>query len=343
MRQPNLPSNVAGVSNTYARIAGWGKYLPERIMPNAEIEALIDTNDEWIRSRSGIAERRIAAPDQATSDLAVRAAAEALRVAQVEPNEVDLIIAATATPDYANMPATASLVQHALGATRAGAFDLNAVCAGWVYALVTGTQFVVNGNARNVLVIGAEVFSRILDWKDRTTCVLFGDGAGAVLLQPTDRPGGLRSSVLGSDGSGACHLFVPAGGSRNPATHESIDRREHFLRMNGREVFRFATTRMPDAVLVALERAGLGPKDVHLLIPHQANRRIIESAARRLELPEEAVFSNVERYGNTSAASVPVALCEALDAGLVDQHTILAMVAFGAGLSWASAIWEWNS
>jgi 3-oxoacyl-[acyl-carrier-protein] synthase-3 len=318
-------------------------YLPERVMPNAELERLVDTSDEWIRSRSGIAERRVAAPHEATSDLGLAAARAALQRAGVEPAEVDLVIVATATPDYVGMPATASIIQHALGAGRAGAFDLNAVCSGFVYALVTGTQFVLGGAARNVLVIGAEVFTRILDWQDRGTCVLFGDGAGAVLLQPTERPGGLLSSVLGSDGGGACHLYVPAGGTRAPASAETVQRREHFVRMNGREVFRFATTRMPEAVLEALERASLRPDDLDLLIPHQANQRIIDGAARRLGLPERAVFSNVARYGNTSAASVPVALCEAIDQGLVFDGAHVAMIAFGAGLSWAAAIWSWNT
>jgi len=331
------------VTSRYARIAGWGKYLPERIMRNAELEELVDTSDEWIRSRSGIVERRIAADHEATSDLGLRAAQEALHCAGVDASEVDLVLVATSTPDYAFFPPTASLIQEALGARNAGAFDMNAVCSGFVYALVTATQFVLSGACKNVLVIGAEVFTRILDWQDRTTCVLFGDGAGAVLLQPTDRPGGLLSSVLGSDGSGACHLLVPGGGSRNPASHQTVAAREHYLRMNGREVFRFAINRMPEAVATSLDRAGLRPSDLDLLIPHQANQRIIDWAAKRLELSEEAVFSNVARYGNTSAASVPVALCEAIDQGLVRPNAIIGMVAFGAGLTWASAIWQWNT
>ncbi len=331
------------MTSRYARIAGWGKYLPERIMRNAELEELVDTSDEWIRSRSGIVERRIAADHEATSDLGLRAAQEALHCAGVDASEVDLVLVATSTPDYAFFPPTASLIQEALGARNAGAFDMNAVCSGFVYALVTATQFVLSGACKNVLVIGAEVFTRILDWQDRTTCVLFGDGAGAVLLQPTDRPGGLLSSVLGSDGSGACHLLVPGGGSRNPASHQTVAAREHYLRMNGREVFRFAINRMPEAVATSLDRAGLRPSDLDLLIPHQANQRIIDWAAKRLELSEEAVFSNVARYGNTSAASVPVALCEAIDQGLVRPNAIIGMVAFGAGLTWASAIWQWNT
>ena len=212
------------MSQTFVRIGGWGKYLPDRVMPNSELAELVDTSDEWIRARTGIGERRIAAPEETTCTLAVHAARSALQQAGVEPEELDLVIVATCTPDYSNMPATASLVQHALGAPRAGAFDLNAVCSGFLYGLATGSQFILNGAYRSVLVIGAEVFTRILDWQDRSTCVLFGDGAGSVVLQPTDQPGGLLSFVLGSDGAGACSLFVPAGGSRQPASvqHQSV-------------------------------------------------------------------------------------------------------------------------
>src|SRR5258708_1608966 len=213
------------MTERYVRIGGWGKYMPERIMPNAELAALVDTSDEWIRARTGIGERRIAAPDETTCTLAVHAAQAALDRAQVRPEDLDLIIVATCTPDYANMPATASLVQHALGASHAGAFDLNAVCSGFVYGLATGSQFILSGAHKSVLVIGADVFTRILDWQDRSTCVLFGDGAGAGVLQPTQEPGGLLSFVLGSDGSGACSLYVPAGGSRPPAAPGTLSER----------------------------------------------------------------------------------------------------------------------
>ena len=240
------------------------------------------------------------------------------------------------------MPATASLVQEALGAERAGAFDLNAVCSGFLYALASGSQFVVSGAYRNVLVVGADVFTRILDWQDRSTCVLFGDGAGAVVLQPSSEPGGLLSFVLGSDGAGACTLFVPAGGSRRPASAETVAEREHYVKMQGREVFRFATRVMPESVVQALDMAGLSTADVDLFIPHQANVRIIDAAARRLQLPEGSVFSNVERYGNTSAASVPVALCEAVEDGLVGSGSTVVMTGFGAGLSWGTAVWRWH-
>jgi 3-oxoacyl-[acyl-carrier-protein] synthase-3 len=326
----------------FVRIAGWGKYLPARVMPNTEIEKLVATSDAWIRSRSGIGERRIAAPEESTCSLAVQAARPALERAGVAAEEVDLIIVATCTPDYASMPATASLVQHALGASRAGAFDLNAVCSGFLYGLATGSQFIVSGAYRSVLVIGAEVFTRILDWQDRSTCVLFGDGAGAVVLQPSEQPGGLLSFVLGSDGAGACSLYVPAGGSRQPASAETVAQREHYVKMQGRDVFRFATRVLPDSVLQALQAAKLTTDDIDLLIPHQANTRIIDAAVRRLKLSESAVFANVDRYGNTSAASIPVALCEAIEGGLVQPGTTLVLSGFGAGLSWGSAVWKWQ-
>ena len=330
------------MSRPSVRIGGWGKYLPERIMPNSELAALVDTSDEWIRARTGIAERRIAAPEETTCTLAVHAARAALERAGLAPRDLDLIIVATCTPDYANMPATASLVQDALGAHRAGAFDLNAVCSGFVYALATGSQFIQSGVHQAVLVIGADVFTRILDWQDRSTCVLFGDGAGAVVLQPSDEPGGLLSFVLGSDGAGACSLYVPAGGSRRPASAETVAEREHYVKMQGREVFRFATRVVPDSVIQALEQAGLGTADVDLFIPHQANVRIIDAAARRLKLPEGSVFSNVAHYGNTSAASVPVALCEAIDEGLIRPGSTVVMTGFGAGLTWGTAVWRWH-
>ncbi|GAC1317002.1 MAG: ketoacyl-ACP synthase III [Chloroflexota bacterium] len=327
---------------TFVRITGWGKYLPERIMSNDEISETLETSDEWIRARTGIAERRIAAPEETTCTLAVHAARAALDRAQVKADDLDLIIVATCTPDYASMPATASLVQDALGATHSGAFDLNAVCSGFMYALATGSQFIITGMHKRVLVIGAEVFTRILDWQDRSTCVLFGDGAGAVVLEPTDQPGGLLSFVLGSDGAGACSLYVPAGGSRRPASAETVAGREHYVKMAGKDVFRFATRVLPESVLQALEQAHLTTDDIDLLIPHQANVRIMDAAARRLKVPSEAMFANVERYGNTSAASIPVALCEAIDERRVEPGSTIVMSGFGAGLSWGTAVWKWH-
>ena len=311
-------------------------------MPNSELADLVDTSDEWIRARTGIGERRIAAPEETTCSLAVNAGRAALEKANAAPEDLDLIIVATCTPDYSNMPATASLVQHALGAPRAAAVDLNAVCSGFIYGLATGSQFIATGAYRNVLVIGAEVFTRILDWQDRSTCVLFGDGAGAVLLQPTDEPGGLLSFVLGSDGAGACSLYVPAGGSRQPASADTVAERSHYVKMQGRDVFRFATRVLPDSVVQALDAARLTTDDLDVLIPHQANTRIIDHAVKRLKVDSGAVFSNVERYGNTSAASIPVALCEAVEEGLVQPGSTVVMSGFGAGLSWGTVVWKWH-
>ena len=324
------------------RIAGWGKYLPARIMDNHELERMVDTSDEWIQKRTGIVERRIAAPEETTASMGIAAARDAMAMAGVDGSDLDLIIVATGTPDYPAFPATGSLVQEALGARRAGAFDVGAGCAAFGYGFVAGAQFVQSGTLRNVLVIGSDVMSRIIDWRDRTTCVLFGDGAGAVVLQPTDRPGGLLSFVLGSDGCGAQRLYVPGGGSKLPASHESVEARAHYLRMEGQDVFRFATRVIPGSIVEALERANLTADDLGLVIPHQANIRIINHARDKLNLPAERVFTNVDKYGNTSSASIPVALCEALEQGRIAEGDIVAMCAFGAGLAWASAIWKWN-
>ena len=331
---------AVGVRNV--RIGGLGKFLPARIMDNHELERLVETSDEWIRKRTGIVERRIAAPDETSATMGIAAARIALERADIDPAALDLIIVATGTPDHPGFPATGSLVQEALGASRAGAFDVGAGCAAFGYGLVVGAQFIQSGALKNVLVIGSDVMSRIIDWRDRGTCVLFGDGAGAVVLQATDSPGGLRSFVLGSDGCGAPQLLVPAGGSKQPATQESVEARDHFLKMEGRDVFRFATKVIPGSMLEALEKANLKPSDLALVIPHQANIRIIDNAREKLGLPPERVFTNVDRYGNTSAASIPVALCEAFEEGRITTGDIVAMCAFGAGLSWAAAVWEWN-
>ena len=330
------------MTGTNVRIAGLGKFLPAKVMDNHEIEKLVDTSDEWIRKRTGIAERRIAGPDETSCTMAVAASRDALAMAGLDASELDLIVVATGTPDHPAFPATGSLVQEALGATRAGAFDVGAGCAAFGYGLVVGAQFVLSGAMRNVLVVGSDVMSRIIDWRDRGTCVLFGDGAGAVVLQATDHPGGLRSFVLGSDGCGAPRLFVPAGGSKQPASHQSVEERAHFLKMEGANVFRFASKVIPGSMIEALEKAGLTTADLGLVIPHQANIRIIDHAREKMNLPPEKVFTNLHRYGNTSAASIPVALCEAFEEGRIKERDIVAMCAFGAGLSWAAAVWEWN-
>ena len=326
----------------YVEIAGWGKCLPVQVLSNHDLERMVDTSDEWIRSRSGIIQRHVVSEAETTATLAVDAAREAMAKAGVGPADLDLIILATVSPDFPSLPATASLVQNELGAKQCGAFDLVAGCSGFVYGLVTGSQFIQSGAYRTVLVIGAEALSRVVDWKDRSTCVLFGDGAGAVVLKASDREGGLLSFVLGSDGAGAEHLYIPAGGSRNPASHETVEERGHYIKMNGREVYKFASRVLPRAYNEAMVKAGLEDESVDLLIPHQANTRIIDSARDSLGLENGTIYVNVDRYGNTSAASIPVALYEAIEEGRLKPGSLLGLVAFGAGLTWGSVIWRWQ-
>lgn len=324
-----------------AGIHGLGAYVPDRVLTNADLEKLVETSDEWIITRTGISERRIAAEGQATSDLAFEAARRALTRAGIAAEDLDLIIVATITPDMP-FPAVSNLVQDRLGARRAAAFDLGAGCAGFIYALATGAQFIISGLYRHVLVIGADTLSRVLNWSDRSTCVLFGDGAGAAVLGPVAPGTGLLSVDLGSDGSGAGLLCVEAGGSRLPASRETVERQQHTMRMSGGEVFRFAVRIIAESTLRALERAGLTAADIDCLIAHQANIRILDAAAKRLELPPERVFNNVHKYGNTSAASVPIAMAEALEEGRFRTGDTLALVGFGTGLSWASTIMTWT-
>lgn len=324
-----------------AQVTGWGKCLPRQILTNDDLAKRVDTSDEWIRSRTGIAARRIVDSRESTATLAIRAARNALAVAGLPPQKLDLIIVATITPEHL-FPATACLVQDALGATRAGAFDLSAGCSGFVYALSLAAQVIESGAQRNALVIGAETLSRIVDWSDRNTCVLFGDGAGAVLLEAGQGEGGIRSSVLGADGSGAKLLMMPAGGSRQPTCEASLRNGDHFMRMDGREVYRFASRIMAKASREAIEAAGLTIDDVSLIIPHQANIRIIESAAKELGLPKERFYVNLQRYGNTSSASVPIALCEAVEEGRLQPGDRVVLVGFGAGLTWAATVLRWG-
>ncbi len=325
-------------------IAGLGMYAPERVMTNADLERLVDTSDDWIVSRTGIRERRIATDDQATSDLAIPAALDALRVAGIEATDLDLIVVATCTGDNGSFPATAAIVQERLGARKIPAFDVAAVCSGFVYALDVAAQYVATGRYGNVLVIGAETMSKIVDWTDRNTCVLFGDGAGAVVLQPGKEAGeGILGTVLGADGGGVCLLNVPAGGSRTPLTPGLIEQRQDRMLMKGKEVFRFAVEIMGQAAIEALESVGMTPDQVDLFIPHQANVRIIDAARKRLDLPGEKVFVNVDRYGNTSAASVPLALCEAWQAGRIRPGDIVVTVGFGAGLTWGANVIRWGN
>lgn len=321
-------------------IIGIGAYVPEKIMTNKDLENIVETSDEWITDRTGIRERRIAGQGEATSDLAIKAARKALADAGITAEEIDLIIVATATPDMV-FPSVACLVQADLKAARAGAFDLSAGCSGFVYGLVTGSQFIKSGLYKKVLVIGAETLSTILDWSDRNTCVLFGDGAGAVVLAETAAGYGILGADLGADGSGGDFLKLPAGGSRNPATTDTISQKMHFVQMNGNEVFKFAVKIVGDTAFKALEGAGISAGDVDCLVPHQANTRIIQAAAKRLKLPLDKVVINIDKYGNTSAASIPIALEEAVHSGKIKQGDTIVLIGFGAGLTWASAVIKW--
>jgi 3-oxoacyl-[acyl-carrier-protein] synthase-3 len=310
-------------------------------MTNDDWAQIVETSDEWIRTRTGIVERRVAAEGETTLTLSLDAAHQALDVAKLLPAQLDSIIVATVTPEHI-FPATACLVQDRLGAVNAGAFDLSAGCSGFIYGLSVAADSIRAGTCQHVLVIGAETLSRIVDWSDRYTCVLFGDGAGAVVLSASETPGGILSSVLGSDGSGGDHLIVPAGGSKLPPSHDTIAKGLHYVSMNGREVFRFATRTMDRATRLACEKANVRLDDVKLFVPHQANIRIIKSAARSLKLDEEQVFTNLDRYGNTSAASIPIALCEAIEAGRIHRDDYLVLVGFGAGLTWGAITLQWG-
>jgi 3-oxoacyl-[acyl-carrier-protein] synthase-3 len=322
-------------------IAGIGRSVPPRILTNQELSKTVATTDEWIVARTGIRERRVVSDGVATSDLAVEAAREALRNAGVDAQEIDLVIVGTASPDML-FPATACLVQDRIGATRAGAFDASAACSSWAYGVAMGHAAIASGTANTVLVIGAEALSRIVDWTDRATSVLFGDAAAAVVLRPCSPEQGFLSFHLGSDGSGASWISMPGGGSRRPASHESVDARDHFLKMNGREVFKFAVRAIPRAIERVVADAGLSIEDVDCFIPHQANVRIIQAAAERLGQPMDRFFVNVEQYGNTSAASVPVALYEAAVEGRIRPGSLVVFVAFGAGLTWGAAAMRWT-
>ena len=326
----------------HAHIVGWGKHVPSHVLTNDALAEMVDTSDEWIRARTGIIERHIAGEEESTASMAIEAAHQALETANLSPSQLDLIIVATATPDHA-FPSTACLVQDALGATRAAAFDLAAGCSGFVYGVSVASGLIAADQYRNVLVIGAETLSRITDWSDRATCILFGDGAGAIVLQANGAEGGILSTVLGADGSGNDLLCLPGGGSLHPATHKTVAEGMHYLKMKGREVFRFAVRVMPAATRQVLEQAGLTIEDLSLVIPHQANHRITESSAKALGVSSETIFSDVEWYGNTSAASIPIALCDAVEQGRVGRDDLLVLVGFGAGLTWAAAAIRWSA
>lgn len=321
-------------------IIGTGMYVPERVLTNADLEQMVDTNDEWIVSRTGIRERHIAAPEQATSDLAYEAAVRALDKAGLTPDQLDLIIVATITPDTA-FPSTACILQDKLGAKKAAAFDLSAACSGFVYSLATAVNFIGSGMYGNALIIGADTLSRITDYTDRNTCVLFGDGAGAVVLAPVTEGRGFKSFDLGAEGSGGPLLNLKAGGSRLPASEDTIKDGKHYIYMNGREVFKFAVRVMATATDEVLRKAGFAKEDIDLFVPHQANIRIIQSAMQRLNLPEEKCVINVDKYANTSAASIPLALVEAAEAGRIKEGDKVLLVGFGGGLTWGAATLVW--
>lgn len=321
-------------------IVGTGSYVPEKVLSNADLEKMVETSDEWIVTRTGIRERRIAAPDEATSHMAAKAAQRALEQAGLWAEEIDLIIVATVTPDT-SFPATACWVQKHIGATRAACFDLGAACSGFLYGIRVAEQFLANHTYETALVIGADKLSTIVDWTDRNTCVLFGDGAGAAVLRARSAPHGIISTIMGSDGRYSDLLITPVGGSLCPLTPENFDKKLHCLQMQGRETFKQAVLSMSSAAQAALEAAGLTPHDLACIIPHQANIRIIEALAERLDVPMEKFAVNLDKYGNTSAAAVAIALDEAHREGRFRQGDFILMVVFGGGLTWASSVIEW--
>lgn len=319
-----------------AEITGWGKYVPAKILTNDDLSKMVDTNDEWITTRTGIKERHIRTENDTTTSMACAAARDALAVAGLTTAGLDLIMVANSSPDYM-LPASANLIQHELGAT-CPALTVSAGCSGWVYALVTGSQFIETGAYKNILVIGVELISYALDYTDRSTCILFGDAAAAVVIQPSSNGAGVMTFELGSDGGKAKDLWVPGGGTANPMSQSVVDKREMYIRMNGQEVFKFATRKFTSCLQNITAAAGMTPADLDLIIPHQANRRIIEYAAGLLGLPLDKFFINLHKYGNTSAASIPLALVEAIEEGRVQPGHVTGMVAFGSGLSWAGAV-----
>ena len=321
-------------------ITGVGSYVPPRVVTNADLEEIVETTDEWITSRTGIKARRIAAADEYTSDLASNAALRAMKMAGVKPEEIDLIIVATITPDMP-FPSTACLVQQKIGAYRAAAFDIEAACSGFIYSLEIGQQFIMSRTYNTVLVIGAEKLSSIVDWTDRNTCVLFGDGAGAAILQNRPNSHGLLTACMGADGQKADLLSMPGGGSRCPASAESVAAGLHYLRMDGKETFKNAVQAMHLAAKEALRRCEIDISQIKCVIPHQANRRIIDAVAERIGATPEQVFVNLDKYGNTSAASVAIALDEAVESKRIQRGDLILMVVFGAGLTWGSAVIEW--
>lgn len=320
-------------------IIGVGEYLPKKVLTNQDLEKMVDTSDEWIITRTGIRERRLAAKSEATSDLAVNAARQALNNAALKPLALELIITATITPDM-QFPSVSCIVQGSLGATKAVCFDISAACAGFVYALIVAQQFIARGVYKNALIIGSETLSSITDWKDRNTCILFGDGAGAAVIAPVRTPG-ILSTHLGSNGCMADLLMIPGGGSRNPSSHDTVNKKMHYIKMRGNELFKLAVKIMAEAANEALHKAGLACKDVDCFIPHQANMRILLAVAKKLGLDSKKIYMNIDKYGNMSSASTAVALCEAVKFGMIKKGSIVLLDAFGAGLVWGACLIKW--
>ncbi|HOP61395.1 MAG TPA: beta-ketoacyl-ACP synthase III [Candidatus Saccharicenans sp.] len=322
------------------KIRSTGVYLPDKVLTNADLEKMVDTSDEWITTRTGIKERRIVSKEQVTSDLAVNAARMALERGGLKAEDVDLILVATNTPDTI-FPATACWVQKKLGIKEIPAFDLEAGCTGLLYALIVAESLILSGTARRILLIGADILTKITNWEDRSTCVLFGDGAGAFILEESDDDSGLISHYWGADGSLAELLILPGGGTLHPANEKTVEKKLHYLTMKGNEVFKHAVKRMGESALEALKRAGLDKSQVDYLIPHQANLRIIDATGERLNLPKEKIVANIHKYGNMSVATIPVALHELAEEGKLQKGQIIVMVAFGAGFTWAAAVYRW--
>jgi 3-oxoacyl-[acyl-carrier-protein] synthase-3 len=338
---PAVPPSANGTARS-ARITGWGRYAPARALTNADLERMVDTSDEWIVSRTGIRERRVAAAHETTASMGAVAGLRAIRTAGLEPDDIDLIILATLTPDYW-MPSTAALVKEAIGNTRAAAFDVAAACSGFVYAYATAQAYVSSGLAKHALVIGAELLTRFLDYTDRSTCILFGDGAGAVVVSAVDEPARPSGIEMTTEPQGAYMIWLPAGGAKSPPSAETVARGEHYVRMEGKETYRFATRTLASTALESVRKSGLEPDDIRLFIPHQANVRIIEAVAKGLDLPMDKMFVNLDKYGNTSAASVPIALSEAVNEGRVKIGDNVTIVAFGAGFTSGAVTIEWTA
>ena len=337
-----MVSNYNVQHRRYAHLVGWGMYVPERVLSNDDLAAIIETSDEWIQARTGIRERRFADERESAATMGLKAAQRALEITSILPSDIDLIVVATSTPESI-FPSTASLIQHWLGANRAGAFDLSAACSGFVYGMDMAAQAIRSGSIDTALIIGTETMSRVMDWQDRSTCILFGDGAGAVVLQAGERRAGVLASVLRSDGSGYDVLGIPTLGNTEIRSQNGLSNHKlHKMYMSGREVFKFATRVIKSSVLEALDKAQVKLDEVKLIIPHQANMRIIQAAARSLNIEPERFVHNLDRYGNTSAASIPIALCEALESGDINEGDYIVLIGFGGGLTWASMVIRWS-